>query len=104
MSYNLFLDDEKTPKQCSYYPGDGSIYDTEDFIEVSSFDEFYKTIKEKGIPKFVSFDYKIRGEKNGLDCAKFLKFECDELNVDIPEYNVHSNWPGISVEFNKILR
>jgi len=104
MSYNLFLDDKRIPIVCRDYKGDGSIYDTEEFIKVSTFDEFYQTIKTMGIPKFVSFDYDLGSdEKDGLDCAEFLKFECDELGVDIPEYKIHSAWPGIHVKFKKIL-
>ena len=100
MSYNLFLDDQRSPKQCRDYPGDGSIYDNEEWIEVSDFESFYQTIKDKGIPKFVSFDYQLGKSKSGLDCAKFLKFECDELNQPIPNYRVHSSWTGIEKFFN----
>ena len=101
--YNLFLDDERQPEWVRSYQGDGSVYDTEDFTIVKSFNEFYIAIKEMGIPKFVSFDYQIIGDKNGLECAKFLKFECEELGVDIPEYSVHSGWPGIRGSFYDIL-
>lgn len=45
--YNLFLDDDKTPLMCRDYAGDESIYDTEKFTIVKSFDEFYNVIKEK---------------------------------------------------------
>ena len=103
MLYNLFLDDERKPTDCRNYVGDGSVYDTEDWVEVTNFNDFYQTIKDKGIPKLVSFDYKILGDKNGLDCAEFLKFECEELGVPIPKYRVHSGWPGIYGEFLKIL-
>ena len=103
MSYNLFLDDKKTPKMCRDYPGDNSIYDSEEFVCVTSYDEFYKTLKENGVPKFVSFDYQILGDEDGLECAKFLKFFCEDLNFPLPEWNVHSNWPGICGEFVKIL-
>lgn len=102
--YNLFLDDKFEPKHKRNYSGDGSIYDTENFVIAKSFDEFYLTIKKLGIPKFVSFDYDILGDQNGLDCAKFLKFECKELDVAIPMYKVHSSWPGIQIEFEKILK
>lgn len=107
MKYNLFLDDQRNPEWLVDYKGDGSIYDTEEFVIVRTFDEFYKTIKEKGIPKFVSFDYileKTDTENDGLDCAEFLKFECEDSGIDIPEYRVHSNYPGIFVEFDKILK
>ena len=101
--YLLFLDDERTPEYCRDYQGDESVYDTEEFIIAKSFDEFYDKIKAFGIPEFVSFDYQILGVKNGLECATFLKFECEELGVEIPPYSVHSGWPGIFGEFIAIL-
>ncbi len=104
MSYNLFLDDKRIPRDCRNYNGDESIYDTEEFIKVSSFEEFYQIIKTKGIPKFVSFDFDLGyNKKNGLDCAKYLKFECDELGVSIPDYNIHSMYPGVTPKFKEIL-
>lgn len=104
MSYNLFLDDWKSPKDCRYFTGDETIYDTEEFIVVKNFDDFYKVIKDNGVPKFVSFDYDLGfNSKDGLECAKYLKFYCDELGIDFPEYNVHSSWPGIKGEFLNII-
>lgn len=103
MSYNLFLDDQRIPRDCRYYKGDGSPYDSEEWIEVHNFDQFCNIIKKKGIPKLISFDYQLGGEYNGLDCAKFLKFECEETNVKIPTYLVHSSWMGIYEKFKEIL-
>lgn len=104
MSYNLFLDDWKVPTSCRNYPGDESIYDTEEFFIAKSFDTFYEIIKREGIPNFVSFDYDLGPDDNtGLDCAKFLKFYCNELGVDFPNYNVHSSWPGIKGEFVELI-
>jgi len=102
--YNLFLDDNRLPQLCRHYQGDESIYDTEEFIVVKTFDEFYSTIKKMGIPKFVSFDYDLNQKETGLDCASFLKFECDELGVAVPEYRVHSAWLGITSDFDTILK
>jgi len=104
MSYNLFLDDWKVPTDCRNYNGDGSIYDTEEFFIARDYDKFYEIIKREGVPKFVSFDYDLGlCPKDGLECAKFLKFYCEELGVDFPEYNVHSSWPGIKGEFVDII-
>lgn len=103
MGYNLFLDDERKPIYFRDYYGDESIYESEDWVICRSFDEFYQTIKENGIPKVVSFDYQPKSDTTGLDCAKLLKFFCDEDSVEIPTYYVHSNWPGIYQEFKKIL-
>ena len=103
MSYNLFLDDVREPTECRKYIGDGSVYDTEEFIIVRSFDEFYKTIKEHGVPKFVSFDYDLGRSENGLKCAELLKFWCDDSGVDFPKYRIHSSWPMIFMDFKKII-
>jgi len=103
MSYNLFLDDERQPHYCRNYQGDGSIYDSEEWEVVTDFDSFYNMLSCKGIPKFVSFDYKLGGLKTGLDCAEFLKFYCEDAEKPIPPYKVHSGWPGISVKFKDIL-
>ncbi|HRW21311.1 MAG TPA: hypothetical protein P5509_05005 [Bacteroidales bacterium] len=102
MSYNLFLDDERRPQDLQWIVGPLDVLQ-EDFVCVKSFNEFYSAIKKYGIPKLVCFDYKILGDKTGLDCAEFLKFECDEQGVDVPEYIVHSGWPGIKGNFHEIL-
>jgi len=106
MSYNLFVDDQRNPIECRNYAGDGSIYETEDFVIVRTYNQFYQTIKEKGLPKFISFDYDlgIVSFGNGLDCAEFLKFYCEDGNFDIPKYRVHSSWTGIFMNFDKILK
>jgi hypothetical protein len=104
MSYNLFLDDIREPINCRNYKGDNSIYDSEQFIIVRTFNEFYLALKEYGVPKFVSFDYDLGVcSDNGLKCAELLKFWCDDLGVDFPKYRVHSSWPNIRIEFDKII-
>ncbi|MCK9574816.1 MAG: cyclic-phosphate processing receiver domain-containing protein [Candidatus Pacearchaeota archaeon] len=103
MSYNLFLDDERQPKHCRDYPGDESIYDTAEFKLALSYGDFINVIEENGIPNFVSFDYNILGPKTGLDCAEYLKKECEKQNVKFPAYRVHSSWPGIHAEFYKLI-
>lgn len=108
MSYNLFLDDKRTPKDAAFkhfkYDHE-SIYLKADWVEASSYDDFYKLLKLKGIPKIVSFDYELSGFKTGLDCAELLKFMCEELKVQIPLYYVHSNLAGIGIahDFQDIL-
>ena len=103
MSYNLFLDDVRNPKDCRYYPGDESEYDIEQWIIVRSFDEFKNVLETNGIPKLVSFDYDLKSNKDGLDCAIFLQDFCKECNKVVPRYLVHSAWPGIQSKFHKIL-
>lgn len=101
--YNLFLDDERRPEFCKDYPGDESLYDTGKWEVVRSYDEFVKKINELGRPDNVSFDYKLRDIKDGLDCAKYLIEKCEQENWVFPDYRVHSSWPGIQSEFFKII-
>lgn len=106
MSYNLFLDDWRNPTDCRNYEGDGSKYDSEDWVVVRNYDEFYKAIKDLGLPKFISFDYDLgpNEQSDGLECAEFLKFYCDDANKPVPKYRVHSAWPGIAGKFYLILK
>ena len=103
MSYNLFLDDVRKPTDCRHFPGDETPYDTEEWVVVKGFEEFESTIWELGLPKLISFDYQLEKNKDGLDCAKFLSDFCNRFNLKIPNYDVHSNWPGIYGKFIDIL-
>jgi hypothetical protein len=103
MSYNLFLDDKRTPKECRYYPGDGSPYDTEEWLEVSNYNDFCTTLQTKGMPKLISFDYDLGYGPDGIECAILLKHYCKTINEPIPKYMVHSQWPGIYGEFKNLL-
>jgi len=103
MSYYLFLDDKRIPRDCRNYVGDESDYEIKTWDIVSSFESFCEKIKEKGLPKVISFDYDLNGPEDGLDCAKFLKVECEKNNKPIPEYRIHSAWPGIRQKFYEIL-
>ena len=46
MSYNLFLDDMRNPKDCREYAGDESPYDMEEWVIVRTVSEFKKAILE----------------------------------------------------------
>lgn len=103
MGYNLFLDDMRDPKDCRYYPGDESEYDIGQWVTVRSFDDFKNALETKGIPKLISFDYDLKSNKDGLDCATFLYDFCKEHNAEVPQYLVHSAWSGIKSKFYEIL-
>jgi len=101
--YNLFLDDERNPINCKYSMH-MDIYEKEEWIVVRNFDEFYQIMRLNGVPQIVSFDYDLSDKYTGLDCAKFLKFFCEDLGIEVPMYYIHSAWPGISIKFDKILK
>lgn len=120
MSYYLFLDDERMPKDVlwKYLP-------PVDWQIVRSYDEFVCHILSHGIPKFVAFDHDLADfhyevmqkevqdyvkneftytderdgmklkfdygpEKTGFDCAKWLVNYCADKQKHFPEYVVHS--------------
>lgn len=56
MSYNLFLDDIRNPSDCIHYMYT-PIYTSVDWVIVRNYNEFVKTIEEKGLPEIVSFDH-----------------------------------------------
>lgn len=127
MSYNLFLDDLRKPQHAYIYPKrdvGGIIIDSrslknisgvddDQWIIVRSYDEFVKTIKEKGLPIAVSFDHDLHEEhikhyynitektglieygnlkeKTGKHCAEFFVQKCKELKPKkLPEIYIHS--------------
>lgn len=86
MSYNLYLDDERIPKT------------NRDWVIVRSFEEFKKTIEEKGVPKEISFDHDLGADSSGdilpsgYDCFHWLLYS----NYDITDtvINYHTSNPA----------
>ena len=104
MSYNLFLDDVRTPKQVTWV----KLPDVKWMI-VRNFDEFKKAIETHGIPDRVAFDHDLaddhynldnssRGSRSfsdptGYDCAKWLVRFCQDNKKQFPQYWIHSMNP-----------
>ena len=102
MYYNLFLDDERFPRQVTWVN-----LPLAEWQIVRSFNEFVETIKKQGVPNHISFDNDLSDfdaanaktpnhqskEKTGYDCAKFLVNYCQETNIKFPNYTVHSMNP-----------
>lgn len=106
--YNLFLDDERMPKDVKWVQLPLGIK----WTIVRDYKDFVKTIKEKGLPKFITFDhdlgmehyedffkaqksgeplnYNAYTEKTGYDCAKYLVDYCIDHDSDFPPFEVHS--------------
>ena len=95
--YILFLDDIREP--------DWIFKDTinNKWVTVRNYDEFVKTITEKGLPVIIAFDHDLGAEhympeikvedykeKTGYDCAKWLVEYCSQNNLDLPQCFVHS--------------
>lgn len=123
MSYHLFLDDERSPRDVTWVNIPRVPYDI-----VRNYDEFVACIRIWGkLPVFVTFDHDLAdehyrhmltdttlnrhtafiaddegglnvtfdygAEKTGFDCAKWLVQYCIDNKLKFPEYEVHSMNP-----------
>lgn len=103
MSYKLFLDDERIPRDVTWISIGLGPWEV-----VRNYDEFVDTIKTHGLPSHVSFDHDLADahyaacfegshnygpEKTGYDCCKWLVEYVAEHNLKFPEYTVHSMNP-----------
>ena len=61
MSYNLFLDDFREPED-AFNHTNNQLY-LIGWVIVRNYDEFVKTIEERGIPEILSFDHDL-GQNN----------------------------------------
>jgi ASC-1-like (ASCH) protein len=141
MSYNLFLDDLRKPEHAYIYPkrnGAGLIIETQslkhvsnvdndNWIVVRNYDDFVKTIEEKGLPDVVSFDHDLHEEhikhyysvtektgiieygnlkvKTGKHCAEYFVQKYKELcPTYIPHVYVHSANQWGAQEIRKVLK
>lgn len=87
---NLYLDDVRT---CP-----------ENYILVTSYDEFVDFIKNKEFPNFISFDHDLGLGKTGYDCAKFLVEYCLEKQLNLPGFFVHSQNPVGKLNIESLLK
>ena len=91
------------------------------WVIARSYDQFVETIRTKGLPTFIAFDYDLScqhlqdlsaalkdstkslaslkldynsyNEKTGYDCAKWLVEYCSASGASLPDYDVHSMHP-----------
>lgn len=109
MTYKLFLDDERFPRQVNWVELP-SLNDW-DWVIVRNYDEFVNTIKEKGLPEFVTFDHDLAFEHykegysglppkydqykelTGYHCAEWLIYYCIDTGQELPDWQVHSMSP-----------
>lgn len=108
--YYLFLDDQRFPKDVFWVD-----LPLVEWTIVRNYNEFVKIIAKRGLPKFISFDHDLDDthyqeyhrtggeyfdyskvkELTGYDCAKWLVNYCNERNLPLPEFAVHTmNGPG----------
>lgn len=100
MSYNLFLDDLRSPIEPAKYMRN-VLYAQLQWEIVRNYDEFVQVISELGIPNTISFDHDLGieyypyqdenipydqfNEKTGYHCAKWLIEYCMDNELDLPE-------------------
>ena len=95
-SYNLFLDDFRSPED-AYLFRLNPIYMTEHWVIVRNYNEFINYIDEHGVPEICSFDHDLAlehyeshqeydqyTEKTGYHCAKWLIYYCIDNNKKLP--------------------
>lgn len=101
MSYNLFLDDYRDPKDVALYcrVGDIPLYIHREWVIVKNYEEFVAILMERGIPDMVSFDHDLaeepqnHKEKTGLECARYLISLLAPAGEPFPFYRIHSMNP-----------
>lgn len=120
MSYKLFLDDKRNPVHCITYMHlrigyKNPIYLQNEWVIARNYESFKNTIKEMGLPEFLSFDHDLADEHyygelsspegweeyhsgenreyTGYDCAKWLVNYCMDNNKPLPPFAVHSMNP-----------
>jgi len=115
MIYNLFLDDFRNPEVCFDYTYN-QVY-LLGWTVVKNYDEFVKTVTEKGMPQMISFDHDLADlhyvkpppydedtEKTGYDCAKWLINYCIDNQLDLPEtILIHSMNPVGSLNIKSLF-
>ena len=118
MSYNIFLDDIRYPRDAFYYTKNKDFLDLSWTI-VRNYDEFIgiveKNYKLGQFPELIAFDHDLADEHydtvgktdltlreyymtadremTGYDCAKWLVDFCMDNNVVLPRFIVHSMNP-----------
>lgn len=102
MTYKLFLDDIRTVEMV-YKNITG-----QDFVVVRNFNDFKSTIKQRGLPEFISFDNDLGLDTNGnvapdgYDAAKWLVYESD-LDLTKLKFKVHSANPVARMQIQGLL-
>lgn len=118
MSYNLFLDDYRIPRDCFEYMH-SPIYISVDWIVVRNYYAFITLIENKGIPEIISFDHDLADvhykkqefnyddetqEKTGFHCAKWLINYCIDNKKELPaEVLIHSMNPAGSANIKSLF-
>jgi hypothetical protein len=115
MAYNLFLDDYRKPEDAFDYTNN-QLY-LIGWVVVRNYEEFVKTILERGVPEAISFDHDLADahyesqqhydeykEKTGYHCAKWFIDYCIDNEKELPaEILIHSMNPAGSLNIKSLF-
>ena len=91
MNYNLFLDDIHNPYDVANLRKttvkDRERYRNYNWVIVRNYDDFVKTITEKGLPDIVSFDHDLAQEHYEILFADENWFKKDKLIIDTADWS-----------------
>jgi hypothetical protein len=73
MSYNLFLDNEKTPKEI-WNISKSPEYAVYNWIIITDYDYFIQTINEKGLPIRISLCHDLSEEHTNYKSNKYIPY------------------------------
>jgi hypothetical protein len=79
--WNLFLDDERNPKE------------DKKFVIARTSQEAISLIKKKGFPKYMSLDHDLGGDDTGQKFVKWITKEYIDKNLPDFSFNIHSANP-----------
>lgn len=77
--YNLYLDDERTPKT------------DKNWVVVRTPSEFKQTIEKMGVPSLMSLDHDLGTEESGYDCLKWFVEKCIEYDIHPDKVTIHAH-------------
>lgn len=101
MSYNLFLDDNRT-LEMAWRMTSKTDYLLKEWVIVRSYEEFVEYIEENGMPDLISYDHDLGDvnpedpnhlEKTGYSCVKWLIEYCLDYDINMTSYMIHTNNP-----------
>lgn len=113
--YNIYLDDYRQPIDSFDY-SNNQLY-LLNWVIVRNYDEFVKTIEEKGIPEMMSLDHDLANEhyksqqeyseyeeKTGYHCAKWFIDYCIDNKKELPAtILIHSMNPAGSQNIKSLF-
>lgn len=105
MSYNLFIDDVRSPGDAKWAPWYGRVYP---WVVVRSLSEFEELVKAFGVPQVISFDHDLgdEPEPSGYNIAQLLAERVMDGEWVLPDeftFYVHSLNPVGAENITKFM-